>query len=221
MAPPPAEGKLDLDAERQKPLGQRSEKWWNLIAVVGGALSGWIWFTYASVRGAPQLFGQASRESWLDFLPALLLLAVPILLMVVRRTAFKRFQQIPLVLKIIGGLAIAAFAYWVRQAMAGMGQREGLDFDTPLLMLGIPVAFMLLRRPIDWLLRPLQSIRKRIPTLVLLGIGLAIPFLTAYLLYNGAGMRQYPLVRWNVFIGLILSYVVLRTPKPAPTPARS
>ena len=216
-----ADARLDLDAEKKKPIGQRSDKWWDLVAVVGGTLSGWVWFVYSAVRGMPQLklFGPAQRESWFDFFPPMILLGIPILLLPFRRLVFKLLQKIPLPLKILGGLILAFVALTVQYDTFFLNQREGLDFITPLLMTGIPLLFTWFRGPIDRVLSPFQVIRRLIPRPLLVGAGLAIPFFTAVVLYYLFGINQYPLLRWNVFLGLVLSYLVLRTPKTKPSSA--
>jgi len=78
-------------------------------------------------------------------------------------------------------------------------------------MLALPSGFILRRRPIDRLLALIGPLQ-RIPASLRLGIGLAIPFLTAFILYH-QGIREYPLLRANVALGTVLSYLVVRTPR--------
>jgi len=212
-----------LDDDKDKPLGQRSQKWWDTFAVVGGIVSGWIWFAYASVRGLPKLaiLGPAQRESWLDLVTPVLLMGILVVLLPFSRKLHDLFRKTPLVLKIVGMVVFAFVAVTLQYDTVFLSQREGLDFVTPGLMTVIPLLFIWLRRPVDMMLLPLQAVRKHIPRPIIVGVGLAIPFFTALVLYYVFGVNQYPLLRWNVLIGLVLSYLVLRTPKNEPPAARA
>ncbi|MDG6256953.1 MAG: hypothetical protein QCH35_05065 [Methanomicrobiaceae archaeon] len=96
--------------------------------------------------------------------------------------------------------------------MSVRASSEGFDFMTPLLLIGIPVVLALYRGRIDEMLLPLQPLRKRLPRLVLLGLGIAMPFLTAFILFNVFGVSNYALLHWNLIIGILLSYAVVREP---------
>ncbi len=43
----------DFLRQGRQPLAQRSQGWWDVLGVAGGALSGYIWFLYSSIRGMP------------------------------------------------------------------------------------------------------------------------------------------------------------------------
>jgi hypothetical protein len=209
-----------LETARRLPLGRRPQAWWNLLSVLGGAISGYVWFVYGSVRGLPHLtFLNSGRESWLDWLPSLALAALPVLLIIFRRAVaqkltplWNKFGGMSLQAKI--GIAVAAVvALWFFQSNNFLfTQREGLDVITPLLMAGIPMMLVLFRRETDKMLAPLQSFRRSIPRGVLVGMGLAVPFLVAFFLYYGVNLRMYPLLRANVLFGTLGSYVLLRNP---------
>ena len=62
--------------------------------------------------------------------------------------------------------------------------REGKDWGTFLLMIAVPVSLAIFRKPIDRMLLPLLPMRKKIPRLFLIALGLAAPYLVAWLLYN-------------------------------------
>ena len=62
--------------------------------------------------------------------------------------------------------------------------REGKDWGTFCLMIAVPVTLAIFRKPIDRMLLPLLPMRKRIPRLFLIALGLAAPYLVAWLLYN-------------------------------------
>lgn len=87
------------------------------------------------------------------------------------------------------------------------------DLVTALIMLAVPVVLVLCRRPLDRLLAGLQPLRRRLPPLLIVGIGLAVPYLTATYLYDSVGLSEYPYIRWTVFLGPLLSYLVIRTPQ--------
>lgn len=91
--------------------------------------------------------------------------------------------------------------------------REGIDVITPLIMIALPIVFAVLRGPIDRLLSVFDPIRRRIPRILLVGAGLAIPFVVAMLLYGD--QTEYPYLRLSTLWGTLASYVVLRTPRPA------
>jgi hypothetical protein len=124
-----------------RPLAGKSQKWWNVLSILGGGIGGALWYGYSSLdRGT---------------------------------TA---------------------------------------DSTTSLIMLAVPIVLIVLRKPIDGVLAKLNPIRNKIPRLLLIGIGVAIPYLTASFLYGSANLRNYPYIRWTVFLGPILSYLIIRTP---------
>ena len=79
-------------------------------------------------------------------------------------------------------------------------------------MIALPLALMYLRADIDNALQPIQPTRKKIPKVALIGIGLAVPFLTAYILYNFLSISQYPLIQANMILGTLVSYAIVREP---------
>lgn len=108
-------------------------------------------------------------------------------------------------LSIFGGVISAVF--WLMYS----GIREGFDIITPILMIGIPLALVWFRADIDLRLQPLQPYREKVPKLLLIGIGIAFPFLTSFVLY-AIGIREYPLIQWNMIIGTFGAYALTRTP---------
>lgn len=111
---------------------------------------------------------------------------------------------------ILGGVVLAVI--WFVYASI-RGTTEGFDLLTPLILIGFPVALVLFRQEFDDLLMPLQPARQRVPRLLLLGLGLAVPFLTAFILYEALSVDNYPLVQWNVIAGPLLSYAVIHDPE--------
>jgi len=112
-------------------------------------------------------------------------------------------------LSILGGIAAAAIWFLYGGIRSG---REGFDLITPLLMVAIPIILIWFRADLDTILLPLQPHRKKIPKLILIGVGIAIPFVTAWLLYNLFNISQYPLMQANIVLGTMVSYAVVRDP---------
>jgi hypothetical protein len=213
-----------LETSRRVPWSQRPQSWWDALSIAGGAASGYLWFVYSSVRGMPRLkFLGTGRESWLDLLPALILLAIPIILILNRRAVVTTVQQWLNRLKemstavklgiVAGGLMVVAL---LQTNNPFFQQREGLDFITPLLMTAVPALLVWFRAETDKILAAIQTWRQKIPEFVLVGISLAIPFFTAYVFYRWLGINQYPLLRLNVVVGTVLSYAMLRNPASPP-----
>lgn len=217
-----------LRETRQVPLRERSRGWFDLASILGGAVSGYIWFVYGSVRGMPlpKWFSTGARESWFDIIPTGVLIALPILAFLFRSTLMGRAQSLygrvmglTTKARLIWAALLVVGAWWVQTDTRFFQQREGLDFITPLIMVMLPAGLAWFRPQIDGLLRPLQPLRQPFPRPMLLGIGLAVPYGVAYLLY-WMGWTQYPYLRLTVTLGTLLSYAVVRTPEPAGTPPR-
>lgn len=125
----------------------------------------------------------------------------------------KRPQKWWDLLSIMGGV-IAAVLWFVYGGIRS--GREGFDLLTPLLMIAIPVLLVWFRQDIDQMLLPLQPHRKKISRIILIGLGMATPFLTAWILYNLFGISQYPLMQANIVVGTLAAYVVTRDPQITP-----
>ena len=121
----------------------------------------------------------------------------------------KRPQKWWDLLSILGGIVAAILWFLYGGIRSG---REGFDFITPLLMIAIPVILVWFRADIDQILLPLQPHRKKISKIILIGLGIAIPFLTAWILYNIFHISQYPLMQANIVIGTMVSYALVRDP---------
>lgn len=118
----------------------------------------------------------------------------------------KRWWEI---FSVLGGVGVA-LVWFLYSGLPSSS--EGWDVLTLLFMVGLPVAFILFRQPLDDLLMPLQPARQRLPRHLLFGIGLGIPFLTAFLLYNVFSVSNYPLIQANVLVGTCASYATIREP---------
>ncbi len=89
---------------------------------------------------------------------------------------------------------------------------EEFDFISPLLMVAMPLVLIWKRKEIDNILMPLQPTRHKISRKLLIGMGIAVPFLTAFIIYHVFGISQYPLMYWNIMIGTLASYALVREP---------
>lgn len=123
----------------------------------------------------------------------------------------KRPQRWWDLLSILGGIA-GAILWFIYGGIRS--SREGFDLITPLLMIAIPVILVWFRADIDTLLRPLQPTRKKISRILLIGLGIATPFLTAWILYNIFHISQYPLMQANIILGTFAAYAITRDPAP-------
>ncbi|HSQ92809.1 MAG TPA: hypothetical protein VLL74_00775, partial [Methanoregula sp.] len=89
---------------------------------------------------------------------------------------------------------------------------EEFDLVSPLLMVAMPLVLIWKRKEIDNLLMPLQPTRQKVSRKLLIGMGIAVPFLTAFIIYHVFGISQYPLMYWNIVIGTLASYALVREP---------
>ncbi|PKL68059.1 MAG: hypothetical protein CVV30_12000 [Methanomicrobiales archaeon HGW-Methanomicrobiales-1] len=122
----------------------------------------------------------------------------------------KRPQKWWDLLSILGGV-VAAVIWFLYGGIRS--SREGLDLITPLLMIAIPIILVWFRADIDQILLPLQPHRKKISKIILIGLGIATPFLTAWILYNIIHISQYPLMQANMVVGTFAAYIITRDPQ--------
>ncbi len=112
------------------------------------------------------------------------------------------------VLCVLGSCVMAYAWYWYSGLDKSLNQP---DTKSAVTMVVMPILLIVLRRPLDRLLAPLQKFRQSIPPMVLVGVGIAIPFLVTNYLYS-RGVSNYPLMFRTYVISTLLSYVILRTP---------
>ncbi len=211
--PPP---QVFLQQAKKVPIKKRQQSWWDALAIMGGAVGGFLWFLYSSVRGMPHFapFG-LQHESFFDFLPPMAMAAAAVMLFLFRRKLAQLlapFRKIPLAGRFGMGGILLVFGLLIRYKSGLFASREGLDVITPLLMLMLPICIVFFRKPLDMMLLPLDPIRSKIPRVVLVVVGLAIPFLVSHILYSWFNMMMYPFLRASVVIGTMVSYAILRTP---------
>ncbi len=118
----------------------------------------------------------------------------------------KRPQKWWDLLSIFGGIAAAVIWFFYG------GLREGFDWLSSLLMIALPVVLVWFRPTIDRALLPIRPARKKVPRVLLIGLGIAIPFLTAWVLYNILHITQYSLMHANLVVGTLASYAIIRNP---------
>ncbi|KQC03573.1 MAG: hypothetical protein APR53_00990 [Methanoculleus sp. SDB] len=112
-------------------------------------------------------------------------------------------------LSILGGIVVAVLWFIYGSIRAST---EGFDFVTPILLIGIPVMLALYRSRIDDVLVSIQPVRQKFSRPLLIGFAIATPFLTAFLLFNVLGFSNYALLHWNIILGTLLSYAIVREP---------
>lgn len=212
-----------LREAKRTPLSKRSQGWWDLFAILGGLLSGYLWFVYSSVRGLPTLktadtatFGRPA--SWWDLAPALALMAVPVVLFLLRRPLAGLWEWLsrqlegkpPIIKKLIicSPLIVAVCLYlwpmvdpWIFPRF--FQQREGLDCITPLIIMAIPILLVWFRTPIDALLLPFQPLREKIP----LAMVVVAPLFVAFILYRVLPLAEHPIL-WAVPLLLLTIPVI-------------
>lgn len=218
---PPAS--VFLQQTRHVPLKKRSQSWWDAVAIMGGATGGFLWFLYSSVRGMPHFAPLGlSNESYFDFLPPMVMAALAVLGFLFRRQIAQAlrpimapFRKIPLIGRLGLGGVFLLVGMWVRYRSGLFVGREGLDLITPMLMLFLPILIVLFRKPLDAVLLPFDPIRRKIPRIILVILGLAAPYLVAHVVYYWFNMAMYPFLRVSVCFGTMISYAILRTPKGA------
>jgi hypothetical protein len=89
------------------------------------------------------------------------------------------------------------------------GNIWGVDWITPLIVGGLPLLFLVFRKPIDKLLLPLKPIIQRVPKPLRLGIALAVPLLLSCgcstLTSSG-----YLALNVSTFVSVMIAAVLLR-----------
>jgi hypothetical protein len=113
------------------------------------------------------------------------------------------------IITVIGCSGVAAAWYWY----SGMAETAP-DTKSCIAIVALPLALILFRPLTDRLLLKLQPFVVRIPRMVLLGMGLAVPFLVASQLYGRYTEFEYMFK--TVVISTLLSYVIFRTPMVRP-----
>jgi hypothetical protein len=111
---------------------------------------------------------------------------------------------------VIGGAIAGGLWYWYTSLDKALGNP---DWETSLIMIAVPIGLLILKKPIDRLLAPTLKIRRKVPRGLIVGLGIAAPYFIANYLYSSRGLSNYPLIRWAVFWGPVVSYLIVRTPR--------
>lgn len=115
-------------------------------------------------------------------------------------------QRIWDIITMSGCTGVAGLWYWY----SGMADTAP-DYKTCAAVVLLPLALIVFRRQIDRMLLPIQGIRNKIPPLIRLGIGLAIPFLVSNYLY-ARGFSQFDFMFKTVVVSTLTSFIILRNP---------
>lgn len=109
--------------------------------------------------------------------------------------------------------AVLCGGLWFFYTFLGLFKYEGLDgvdWVTPLIVGGLPVAFWMFRKPLDDLLLPLKPLIVAIPWAVRLGIVLAVPIFLGWAL-NALILRSgYLGLQVSTFISVVTAGVLMR-----------
>jgi hypothetical protein len=122
-------------------------------------------------------------------------------------------QRIWDIITIGGCTGVAGLWYWY----SGMAETAP-DYKTCAATVLLPLVLIIFRPQIDRVLLPIQKIRRKIPPLVRLGAGLAMPFLISNYLY-AKGFTEFDFMFKTVVLSTLSSFVILHNPVvPRPNP---
>jgi hypothetical protein len=110
------------------------------------------------------------------------------------------------IISVVGNAVLSAgwFLY------SGMAETKP-DYLTCGAMLVLPISFVVLRKPIDMMLRGIQPFRSKIPPMVLAGCCVAVPYLISNYLF-AFGVRQFPFMFLSYTLSALASLVLMRQP---------
>ena len=144
--------------------------------------------TGASIQAAQQVRSQSGLNKW-----RARVIATPILALVP---------------------ALACGGLWFLYTFLGTFKGEGLsgiDFLTPLIIIGIPLLLWAFRKPVDSLLRPFDPILRSIPKPLRYGIVLAVPILLGCACASTSSYG-YASLRLSSFASVLAAAVLTRNP---------
>jgi len=110
--------------------------------------------------------------------------------------------------------AVACGGLWFLYTFLGTFKGEGLsgiDFLTPLIIIGIPLLLWAFRKPVDSLLRPFDPILRSIPKPLRYGIVLAVPILLGCACASTSSYG-YASLRLSSFASVLAAAVLTRNP---------
>jgi hypothetical protein len=109
-------------------------------------------------------------------------------------------------------LSLVCGGLWFMYTFIGVYRSKniwGVDWITPLIVGGLPLLFLVFRKPIDKLLKPLKPIIQRVPKLLRLGIALAVPLLLSCGCSTLAS-SGYLALNVSTFVSVMIAAVLLR-----------
>jgi hypothetical protein len=109
-------------------------------------------------------------------------------------------------------LSLTCGGSWFLYTVIGAYKTEnfwGVDWITPLIVIGLPLLFLVFRKPLDKLLLPLKPILQRVPKPLRLGIALAVPLLLSCGCSTLAS-SGYLALNVSTFVSVMIAAVLLR-----------
>lgn len=88
----------------------------------------------------------------------------------------------------------------------------GVDFVTPMAIIGLPILLSVFRKRVDRLLKPLQPFRASFTPAFRWGAALAIPVIMG-LICSGTGGYGYGALNWIAILSILVSYLMIHNPE--------
>jgi len=101
---------------------------------------------------------------------------------------------------------------WILYTFIGVFKSEGIagvDWMTPLIVVGLPALFWLLDKPLDKLFLPLKPVIQVLPKALRLGVCIAIPIVLGLAL-GGLTEDGYGMLRFTSLVSVLAAAVLLR-----------
>ncbi len=131
-----------LREAKEKPLAQRSQRWWDAASIFGGIISAFVWFVYSSIRG---------RYEGYDLITPAIMIALPISLTIFRKPLDKFLlplqkhkAKIPKIVLIGAGIAAPLLVSWILYSIFRLRQYPYLRWS---LILGTLSSYVVVRTP--------------------------------------------------------------------------
>ena len=101
---------------------------------------------------------------------------------------------------------------WFLYTFIGVFKSEGIagvDWMTPLIVVGLPALFWLLDKPLDKLFLPLKPVIQAVPKALRLGVCIAIPIVLGLAL-GAISDSGYGMLRFTALVSVLAAAVLLR-----------
>jgi hypothetical protein len=204
-----------VDAVRRLQAQDQSGNWWTIDPQTGQYLTytgnGWVLATPAATPTAPQPATEPVRQA--DPAHSQIRQAQR------PQPQPQHSQQQPTAGKlgclasplITMMLSFGAAALWFAYTSLSPSS-ESNDFQTPLIIAGVPLMLRLLQKPMDRLLRPFYRLINVLPRPLLVGAAFAVPVVLGGIFTRSSGSGFQGLQR-SAFVSVILSYLLTRRPE--------